>query len=424
MHTKKNIQKLEDLRGDARFIVTPCPLHESILVQYEHCKAFKCDIRLVTYNLLLDAFCDNDWACTNLYQFCPKQFLRLDYRKSIFLRQLLVYAADIYCLQEVGCDVFQDFLQPHLFQNSMSGCYANKISKQPFGSAVFYKNSKFELVEHIVLDLTKIWESHATAARLNADPYFVSQISSTTTSAQILLLRSIHGHKLCVCNTHLFSHPSAPHIRSLQAAFIINTVEEKWPHTAVLFAGDLNSTRSNSCISFLSSGLLSDSDIEWSEGAALADFKKDTQQERQANWHAVMREDDIDVARYVFCTLDSRQEGFIDVSAVLALFNGQKDCEQVLDLFLKQAAEGKTDRSTFLNYSTFFRALSNLKSIYMDSFLEFSKKISHDAGLVKRYPVIVYEETGGKPLYANASLSHSLHLKRARLGYYFYSIGD
>jgi hypothetical protein len=61
---------------------------------------------------------------------------------------------------------------------------------------------------------------------------------------------------LVVCNTHLYFHPAAPHVRLLQVATLLREAERMLADapagTGLLFAGDLNSTPETGAVEFLS----------------------------------------------------------------------------------------------------------------------------------------------------------------------------
>lgn len=98
--------------------------------------------RVVTYNLLADFYTDTEYSRTKLFPHCSPTFLNIDFRKALFIRELLGYHCDVMCLQEVDKGVFEhDF--HHVFgSRHLKGVYATK-GPLPEGLATFYNSNKF-----------------------------------------------------------------------------------------------------------------------------------------------------------------------------------------------------------------------------------------------------------------------------------------
>merc|ERR1719397_823337 len=83
-------------------------------------------MRLVTYNILADLYCDSDFSRTVLHPSCPPYALHIDYRVKLVLHKLLGYNSDLVCLQEVDKKVFENHLEPVLSTASLGGQFAKK----------------------------------------------------------------------------------------------------------------------------------------------------------------------------------------------------------------------------------------------------------------------------------------------------------
>jgi 2',5'-phosphodiesterase len=57
---------------------------------------------MVSYNLLADQYASTDHALDNLFAFCPREYIAIDYRKQLIAAELLDYRADILMLQVLG----------------------------------------------------------------------------------------------------------------------------------------------------------------------------------------------------------------------------------------------------------------------------------------------------------------------------------
>lgn len=82
--------------------------------------------RVVSYNLLADYYADSDFSRTHLFPYCPPFALMIDYRKLLFVREILGYHADICCMQEVDAKVFDLDLTVCLGNDGMNGLLQKK----------------------------------------------------------------------------------------------------------------------------------------------------------------------------------------------------------------------------------------------------------------------------------------------------------
>eukprot|EP00049_Salpingoeca_infusionum_P004378 m.78577 g.78577 ORF g.78577 m.78577 type:complete len:98 (+) comp12539_c0_seq3:1882-2175(+) len=69
--------------------------------------------------------------------------------------------------------------------------------------------------------------------------------------------RNHQGALLCVVNSHLFSNPAAPHIRTIQAAVLAAEVDQHYKDIAVIWCGDFNATHDSGVVDFLKTGTVS-----------------------------------------------------------------------------------------------------------------------------------------------------------------------
>lgn len=119
--------------------------------------------RVVSYNLLADYYCDSDYSRKELFPYCPAYALEIDYRKLLFMHEMLGYNADIYCLQEVDAKVFDLDLTLYFGDDGLDGIMQKKGSNAE-GIATFYRRNKFDLVDNFGINLNEQMEER---------PYFV-----------------------------------------------------------------------------------------------------------------------------------------------------------------------------------------------------------------------------------------------------------
>lgn len=100
--------------------------------------------RIVSYNLLADLYADSDFSRANLFPYIPADALHIDYRKQLFVRELLGYNADLMCLQEVDEKIFKYDLVPVFDYRRMDGRFVKKGGdKGAEGEATFWNRDKF-----------------------------------------------------------------------------------------------------------------------------------------------------------------------------------------------------------------------------------------------------------------------------------------
>nr|XP_023022672.1 2',5'-phosphodiesterase 12 [Leptinotarsa decemlineata] len=213
------------------------------------------EVRVVTYNILADLYCNSDYTRTVLHPYCPPYALEIDYRKQLILKEIIGYNADIICLQEVDRKVYKYDLQTvleHLGYGSELSLKGGEVAE---GLALFYSKERFRLLEtnrlvlseHISTDeqFSDIWEKISTNDKL------ASRILDRSTTLQTSVLDVLgQDEVLVVANTHLYFHPDSDHIRLLHGGLCIRYLENfvkemkrKIPNKRVslIFCGDFNS---------------------------------------------------------------------------------------------------------------------------------------------------------------------------------------
>lgn len=98
--------------------------------------------RVVSYNLLADFYTDSDFTRYELFPYCSPDFLNVDYRKQLWIRELLGFKSDVICLQE---------LDEYIFQHDFSLCFSHlhydgmflKKPGIPEGLGIFYNKNRF-----------------------------------------------------------------------------------------------------------------------------------------------------------------------------------------------------------------------------------------------------------------------------------------
>lgn len=99
--------------------------------------------RVVSFNLLADMYADSDYSRTVLFSYCPAEWLAIDYRKQLFIAELLGYCSDVMCLQEVDAKIFDYDFVPVFGYENYAGVYQRKGTTSE-GLATFYNCRRFK----------------------------------------------------------------------------------------------------------------------------------------------------------------------------------------------------------------------------------------------------------------------------------------
>lgn len=233
--------------------------------------------RCVTYNVLAKVYADMRPLRKNLYSYCPKFALNMDYRKNLLMKEILGYRSDLYFLQEVDRKFFKEDLEVALGFHGYIGYFTEKDSPMAEGLACFYRLQKFSAIEVYSVILSKALVQKPVLAdilaNVNQNPLVKGRLMSLATALQILLLKPLDtsNRLLLVANTHLYGQPSSPHIRLLQACICIRLVEQMRQEyydrfgiePAVIFAGDFNSCPTNGVYQLMTYGYVSEHCPDW-----------------------------------------------------------------------------------------------------------------------------------------------------------------
>lgn len=212
--------------------------------------------RVVTYNLLADLYADSDYSRSTLFPYCPPYALAIDYRKQLFMKEILGYNGDIVCLQEVDSKIFDLDLQPLLRMSDYVGTFKPK-GLTAEGLATFFNSKKFSLIKNdginIGENIDKLEIFNELWLRIRNNEQLAKRITERSTAVQVTTIKAIDSSKiLIVANTHLYFHPDADHIRLLQMSFCMSYVEHVFQQMkqelnaddndiSVIFCGDFNS---------------------------------------------------------------------------------------------------------------------------------------------------------------------------------------
>src|SRR5215204_486033 len=139
---------------------------------------------VVSYNVLASAYIQRAW-----YRRTPRLVLDPSWRLPALVQYISKLDADLFCLQEVEPETFVA-LRTFLGDRGDRGEYVRKLAGRPEGLAVFYRRTKFDIIESRVV-------AYADGAGVAHDTGYV---------AQWMMMRS-GDRTLGLINTHLTWDP-------------------------------------------------------------------------------------------------------------------------------------------------------------------------------------------------------------------------
>lgn len=230
--TKKLITRL---REEAP-VPLPPPDREEIVIQEDVSPTLE-KVKVMTWNILCDKF-----ATSTLYGYTPKDALSWDYRKNRIIQEMRKRDADILCLQEIATDVFRDFFSPELAQSEYKGIHwprpkartmAEKDAQAVDGCAVFYKASKWILLDKQIIDYANIAINRADMK--NHHDIFNRVMPKDNIGIVCFFESRYTGARIIVANTHLAWEPTLADVKLVQTAILMEHVTKladkyvRWP---------------------------------------------------------------------------------------------------------------------------------------------------------------------------------------------------
>merc|ERR1719238_192580 len=111
------------------------------------------------WNVLADVY-----ASEMHYPYCERWALSWNWRQHLILKELKSADVDIFTLQEVQKDFFDEWFRPQLFEAGCEGVFQQKKREPVFhrgkytseGCATFYKTTRFKRVDKHVIDYDKL----------------------------------------------------------------------------------------------------------------------------------------------------------------------------------------------------------------------------------------------------------------------------
>ncbi|KAG6060476.1 Glucose-repressible alcohol dehydrogenase transcriptional effector [Claviceps sp. LM77 group G4] len=206
------------------------PIQEDVSPNLERIKVF-------SWNILCDKY-----ATPQTYGYTPTSALNWQYRKSCILEELRLRDADFLSLQEVATDVFKEDLSPDLAQMDYRGVHwpksraktmSEKDAQTVDGCAVFYKQSKFILLDKQLIEFASIAINRPDMK--NQHDVF-NRVMPKDNIAVICFFESrLTGARMILVNVHLTWDSVLADVKVIQTGILMEHVSKlaekyaRWP---------------------------------------------------------------------------------------------------------------------------------------------------------------------------------------------------
>lgn len=226
--------------------------------------------RVVTYNVLAEIY-----ATQQQYPHCDFWALSWEYRFQNMLREILDASPDVLCLQEIQADHYENHIYAAFSEVGYEGVYKQKtrqsmgLAGKVDGCALFWKRSKFHLIESYSIEFNEVAQRQATQV-LGLNPrseegiQFLNRLSKDNV-AQLVVLEFIQPptrsnremiNQICIANTHLYSNKDFPDVKLWQSWQLLQELESfvmsRGTNLPLIICGDFNSTPDTAVYDLLS----------------------------------------------------------------------------------------------------------------------------------------------------------------------------
>ena len=218
-------------------------------------------IRVITYNILFNGYLRRDYATD--YSYCPDYVLEESFRQQLVVKELMHYHGDLLCLQEVGPQVFTNYLQPTLEASGYKRLFSPKINDFGEGLATFYRTDKLSVLQtsDIVIRDALINDDAfiSLCDTLRSSHEEVFQLVSTLDTVFQMSIFTIKDGSFIVVNTHLYWPPSCELVRLVQSHVILHYIERLQKDCGlkdigIIFCGDLNHEPGSATFHYINEG--------------------------------------------------------------------------------------------------------------------------------------------------------------------------
>ena len=236
-------------------------------------------IRVVTYNVLADAY-RHTWDA-GIHTHCEPRYTTAERRIPMAIDEVLSFAPSIIALQEIDPRWWERLWLPRLRAAGYDAALVLKSGAAQEGEAIAWRRDAWTPVEsrEIALSIGRADAAErehapppAIAEFMAAHPSAAEAMRRIGTVAQLVVLEDKDGRRLCVANTHLFFAGRATHVRTIQAALIVDEASKLCDATgaSLVVVGDLNAENHDAALRYLLDGGVAADDPDWYTGSTFS----------------------------------------------------------------------------------------------------------------------------------------------------------
>ncbi|KAF8070084.1 glucose-repressible alcohol dehydrogenase transcriptional effector [Lyophyllum atratum] len=183
---------------------------------------------VLSYNILCEKY-----ATERLYGYTPAWALTWDYRKELILTEVMHHDADFLCLQEVDIAGFEDYFVQHLKEQDYAGIHWPKSRyktmkdterRQVDGCAIFYKASKYTLVEKQLIEFSAVAMQRPDFEK--TDDMFNRVLIKDNLAVVCLMEDKQTRTRFIIANAHIHWDPVYRDVKLVQTALLVDEIEK------------------------------------------------------------------------------------------------------------------------------------------------------------------------------------------------------
>jgi len=197
-------------------------VHEDVSSALERIKVF-------SWNILCERY-----ATTQVYGYTPLGALAWDYRKDLIMEEIRRRDADFLCLQEINTDALRETFGPELAKHDYRSIHhpRSKAKVMPEsestmvdGCAIFYKGSKFILLDKVLVDFQNVAINRPD---MKSHPDIFNRVMPKDNIAIVALFESrATGARMIIVNTHLVWEGWLADVKVVQTALLMELVTKQ-----------------------------------------------------------------------------------------------------------------------------------------------------------------------------------------------------
>ena len=190
-------------------------------------------VTVLSYNILCDKY-----ATAQQYGYTPSAVLSWSYRKEVIIGEVRDHDTDFVCLQEVDQENYDGFFRRELAYNNYRGVFwpksraktmAEKEAKLVDGCAIFYKASKYILLDKHLIDFAN---TAINRPDMKGEHDTFNRVMPRDNIAVVTFFENrLTGSRMIVVNAHIYWDPAYEDVKIVQVAILLEQVSklaEKW----------------------------------------------------------------------------------------------------------------------------------------------------------------------------------------------------